>query len=699
MRRRHRTKLQLLKVTSDRRKEKLISQLIQIEKEIKESHRIQLEDQERNDISSIERNPKYFFSYAKRFSKVRTGIGPLIDAGNALVACPQKMAEILSQQYSKVFSTPKHPKSKAEELFDKEGIQKDTITNIMFCEEDLIEAMEEISYNSAAGPDGYPAILLKNCRQALSRPLYIIWRQSMNTGVIPKLCKFAHIVPIYKGKSVSRSTAKSYRPVALTSQLIKTFEKVVRRHIVAFMEKHSLFNISQHGFRMGRSCLSQLIEHLDHVNNLLEQGKSVDVIYLDFAKAFDKVDIEVTLRKMKDLGIQGKLGRWIHSFLNDREQAVTVDKKISKPQPVKSGVPQGSVLGPLIFLILIGDIDQNISSAFLSSFADDTRVGKGIETEQDVRDLQDDLNSVYTWAKNNNMEFNSDKFELLRYRVPGALIQDQTFYKADNGDMIEEKYLLRNLGITISNDASFTTHIQERIEALKSKVGWVLRTFRARDPKTMLTLWKQLIQPDHDYCCQLWSPEKIWEIQDIEVTLRSFLRKIHGMSSVNYWEQLQKLQLYSLQRRRERYISIYVWKMLEGLAPNTSSSGSQHIGSSWHIRHGRLCHIPVVPSRTPGKIKAVRYSSITVRGPRLFNALPQSIRNMTGCTVDLFKNNLDALLRKLPDEPPIPGYSQFRCTSSNSLTDILPYARNHGIIGGSEPIPNEGVLISSGGTP
>ena len=137
------------------------------------------------------------------------------------------------------------------------------------------------------------------------------------------------------------------------------------------------------------------------------------MIYLVFAKAFDKVDIDVTLRKMKYLGIQGKLERLIHSLMNDREQAVTIEKKITKPQSVKSGVPQGSVLGPLIFLLLIGDIDQNIPSAFLSSFADNTRVGTGIETEQGVRDLQDGLNSVYTWAKNNNMEFNSSDTECL----------------------------------------------------------------------------------------------------------------------------------------------------------------------------------------------------------------------------------------------------------------------------------------------
>ena len=156
----------------------------------------QQEYQEKNAINNIERNPKYFFSYAKRFSKIRTGIGPLIDACSALVTCPQKMAEILSQQYSRVFSTPIHPMSKPEEFFNRDGVQNDTISNIIFTEDDLIEAMGEISHNSAAGPDGYPAILLKNCCKAISRPLYMIWRQSMNTGEIPQICKFAHIVPI-----------------------------------------------------------------------------------------------------------------------------------------------------------------------------------------------------------------------------------------------------------------------------------------------------------------------------------------------------------------------------------------------------------------------------------------------------------------------------------------------------------------------
>ena len=135
--------------------------------------------------------------------------------------------------------------------------------------------------------------------------------------------------------------------------------------MTSFMELHGLFNLHQHGFRGGRSCLSQLIAHFDNITRLLETGQNVDVIYLDFAKAFDKVDFHVTLQKLEKMGITGKLGCWIHVFLTNRKQSILVNGCSSEPTSVISGVPQGSVLGPLLFLVLLGDIDRNVKQAFV----------------------------------------------------------------------------------------------------------------------------------------------------------------------------------------------------------------------------------------------------------------------------------------------------------------------------------------------
>ena len=280
------------------------------------------------------------------------------------------MADILSDQYRSVFSRPRYENNDPDELFPDRPMSSSSLSNIVFTKEELLDAIKEVSANSASGPDEFPAILLKQCGDAFATPLYIIWRKSLDTGAIPAQCKMANIVPIHKGKS--RAIPKNYRPVALTSLLVKVFEKVVRRHLVAFLEETQQFNPSQHGFRGGRSCLSQLLEHFDRITRLMEEGKTVDIIYLDFAKAFDKVDIGITLRKLNSLGIEGRLGRWLHCFLTGRSQKVIVNGTKSDPQPVISGVPQGSVLGPLLFLILIGDIDCDVSSFFISSFADDT---------------------------------------------------------------------------------------------------------------------------------------------------------------------------------------------------------------------------------------------------------------------------------------------------------------------------------------
>ena len=152
--------------------------------------------------------------------------------------------------------------------------------------------------------------------------------------------------------------------------------------------------------------MSQLTAHFDHVSQLLENDQNVDVVYLDFAKAFDKVDFLATMKKLHGMGISGKLGNWIYEFLTNRKQAVLVNGATGTHFEVKSGVPQGSVLGPLLFLVLISDIDEGILSAFLSSFADDTRVAKGIKTVEDVEALQTDLQAIFKWSEENNMKFN-----------------------------------------------------------------------------------------------------------------------------------------------------------------------------------------------------------------------------------------------------------------------------------------------------
>ena len=674
MRTRRRINIQLSKSISETKRNNLKTKRIEIEKSLQHSYHTEASNREKRAVECIKTNSKYFYSYVKRFSKVRIGIGPLIDASKTLISAPLKMAELLSQQYSSVFSQPKFPSGSAADLFpdspdgnvpEKPQCSKQKLSDVIFTETDFVEAIEELKPNSAAGPDDFPASLLINCRHALAKPLYIIWRRSMNSGVIPAACKLANIVPIHKGKS--KAEAKNYRPVALTSLLIKIFEKVIRKQLVSFMDEHNLFNQSQHGFRSGRSCLSQLLSHFDLITRLLEDGNSVDIIYLDFAKAFDKVDIGLILRKLKFIGINGRLGRWLHTFLLNRSQSVLVDGHKSASAEVKSGVPQGSVLGPLLFLILIGDIDENVSTSFISSFADDTRVGHAFSTDQDTRQLQADLQAVYRWAKENNMEFNSDKFEHLHYsQKPNEALLSE--YKSDTGSPIITKTSARDLGIEMSSSARFSDHIKAQCGKIKSKIGWILRTFRTRELDPMLSLWKQLILCDHDYCSQLWNPEKTGDIQSLELLQRSFFQKVPVLKNLTYWEQLKRVRMYSLERRRERYIALYTWKILEGLAPNLSD-GANGITPKWSDRRGRECKVPHVRTQAPMRIQTIRRASFGIKGPRLFNCLPKHIRNLRGVTVDVFKSNLDKFLSTIPDEPLIPGYTSYRRVNSNSILD------------------------------
>ena len=195
--------------------------------------------------------------------------------------------------------------------------------------------------------------------------------------------------------------------------------------------------------------------------------------------------------------------------------------------------------------------------------------------------------------------------------------------------------------------------------------------FRTREPKPLVTLFKSFVLPHLEYCCVLTSPYKATDIAAIESVQRTFTAKIKGLQDLSYWERLHNLKLYSLERRRERYIIIYTWKILEELVPNFSSPESKII-SYQTTRHGRKCHIPSVTQIK--SIRALRENFLSVRGPRLFNCLPKSIRNISGQSLTIFKKHLDKFLVSVPDEPGVTGYCKFRAADSNSLTDQVRYS-------------------------
>ena len=434
------------------------------------------------------------------------------------------------------------------------------------------------------------------------------------------------------------------------------------------MEANCLYNPGQHGFRTGRSCLSQLLDHFDRVLEAIENGKNVDVIYTDFAKAFDKCDHGIIAHKLKKLGITGKLGLWIYCFLRYRLQRVIINGCKSKPSKVISSVPQGTVLAPLLFLILISDIDKNTENSFVSSFADDTRIGKEIASVEDTLLLQEDIEHIFDWAEENNMEFNDEKFQLIRYG-PDQEIINQTDYMTKSHNSISQANVVKDLGVLMSDDLSFTNHNQTIISNARKISGWVLRVFKTREQVPMLTLFKSLILPRLEYCCILTSPFRAGEIADIENIQRSFTSHITNANHLNYWERLKELKLYSLERRRERYLIIYTWKLLEGLVPNLNSK----VTSYWSPRLGRKCKIPPIKHR--GKIGTIRENFLNVKGPQLFNVLPRDIRNIVNQPLEVFKRQVDKFLSSVPDEPGCQGYVSSRAAGSNSVVDQIHYRR------------------------
>ena len=649
---------------------KLERKVAKVALEIRDYISRRLDQEERRVVEVIRTNPKFFWTYANDRRKMRSRIPPLKRADGNLTADPAEKAELLQEQYASVFSDPSQVS--VEDAVGDISYSGPTISSIDFSPSAIESALKQLNPFSAGPPDDIPACVLHRCRSALAYPLYLLWKGSYDRGVVPSCLKRQYITPIFK--KGSRSEAANYRPVSLTSNIIKCFERVVRSELVSHLESCGIINSSQHGFRKNRSCLTQLIDHLDSVLRSLSNGDEVDVIYLDFSKAFDKVDLNILVAKLEKYGVTGKLLKWIDSFLRDRIQTVGVDHVLSSFRCVLSGVPQGSVLGPVLFLVYVIDLESSLSFSDALSFADDTKISNVIRTILDQANLQDDLCSVVKWASVNNMVLHDQKFELLCYTLRSSeSLRELPFtasyytYETPGGFSLQPAASVKDLGVMLSADGSWKAQIA-KVSAAASKVAnWILGAFKCRSADTLLTLYKTLVRPVLEYCSAVWSPTLLGEIAQLEQVQRNFTRRILGCQKLGYWERLTALNLQSLQRRRERYIVILMWKIYNGLVPNVTD-----IEFTETARFGPRAVVPRFNYRAQRAVSSQFENSFSVRGPMLWNTLPKYVKE-SGSLNEL-KTALGEYLKDYPDRPPTRGYTGI---NGNSL---LEYAASRSTV-------------------
>ena len=340
----------------------------------------------------------------------------------------------------------------------------------------VLKLLNNLKIHKAPGPDGLSARVLKECSSEIAPILALIYNETLAQGTVPDDWRQANVAPIFK--KGEKYDAADYRPVSLTCICCKTLEHIIVSNINKHLAFESILADCQHGFRSQRSCETQLVQFFhDLVSNLdralNRNHRQTDVIIMNFAKAFDKVPHRRLLYKLDYYGIRGSTHKWITSWLSGRFQKVVLDGQASDPVPVLSGVPQGSVLGPVLFLIFINDLPENIRSS-VRLFADDCVLYRNIESPTDCQILQDDLNRLAQWEADWKMKFYVAKCHSMRVtrHPPDKHIQ---FEYTLHQQRLEQVQSAKYLGITISDDLDWGQHISEISSKATKTLGFLRR--------------------------------------------------------------------------------------------------------------------------------------------------------------------------------------------------------------------------------
>ena len=585
--------------------------------------KITRKEYEKQIANECKNNPKKFWKYVQDRMKTSQGISSLKQADGSLAVDDVTKAETLNDFFSSVFTQ--------ENINDIPKLSEGEFSSGVFLGEVRVtplavkDKLKELDPKKAQGPDKIASKVLKELCEEISGPLCLLYNKSLEEGTLPKEWKSAEVTALFK--KGSKSDPGNYRPVSLTCVTCKVLESLVRDVIVSYFTDNKLFVDCQHGFRKRRSCVTQLLEVMEDLTALIDLGKDVDIVYCDFRKAFDSVPHNRLLLKLAAYGIRGNVLKWISSFLFERKQWVKVGSERSKEARVLSGIPQGSILGPILFTIYINDLPELLEST-VKIFADDTKI-YNITSNSNV--IQEDLNKLQEWCERWKLYLNVQKCKVLHVGKRNS----QCEYAMKIKDEIYKLNISnseKDLGVTFDCSLTFDAHIQRVVSKANQMIGVVKRAFTFLDKETFLKLYKAFVRPHVEYANVIWSPYLKRQSIAIEKIQRRATKILSECRDMTYGDRLRFLRLHSLKGRRIRGDLIQTFKILneiEDVNTNTffafdQSNRTRNFKGKIFIKYCRTNR---------------RKFSFAHRVANNWNSLPTNIKFAP--SVNSFKNHID----------------------------------------------------------
>lgn len=496
---------------------------------------------------NVKADPKSFWNYVND-RKSTKGIPQNMRYQGMTTTTQQESANMFSSYFQSVSSNNSPPLSVT--YLDSIPQYDVNVPRMNFSPNDVLLKLQSIDGSKGAGPDQLPPFVVKHCANSLALPASILFNRSLNEKCFPTIWKSASITPIHKSGSLN--DVENYRGISILSCLPKIFESLV--HDVLYQSTKCIISTEQHGFMKKRSTTTNLLSYVSTLVNRMEKRQQVDAVYVDFAKAFDKVPHILAVEKFKRIGLPEWLTQWILSYLTGRSSSVKVGESYSVPFQVHSGVPQGSILGPLLFVLFINDLCMKIKSP-KSLYADDLKFYRVITSLVDCCALQTDIDGLLEWCSLNGMEANIKKCCVItfsRSRTPIAFE-----YRMETC-CLKRTSTVKDLGILVDSKLRFVEHIASVTAKAYSLLGFLKRNTKFfEDVYSLKTLYCSLVRSVLEYGVQVWAPYHAVHINRIERIQKNFvryaLRGLHWRDRTNlpsYESRCMLIDLPTLSSRR-----------------------------------------------------------------------------------------------------------------------------------------------------